>query len=189
MEKSVATQRRCAGGVAYTLTRKRVKNINLRVRGDGSVAVSAPRRAALGQIDAFVAGRAQWIAHARALAMAEAAEAARPCAVSREEALALFRQISDAVYPLFAQALGGERPILKVRQMKTRWGVCAPGKRQITLNLRLAEKPRAAVEYVVVHEYAHFIHPNHSPAFWAVVERILPDYKARRALLKTNTTT
>ena len=71
--------------------------------------------------------------------------------------------------------LGGVRPTLKVRRMKTRWGVCMPGKRQITLNLRLAEKPLAAVEYVVVHEYAHFVHCDHSPAFWAVVARILPD--------------
>ena len=39
-------------------------------------------------------------------------------------------------------------------------------------------------EYVVVHEYAHFVHCDHSPAFWAVVARILPDYKARRALLR-----
>lgn len=185
MDKSNAPQRRSAGGVCYELTRKRVKNINLRVRRDGSVAVSAPRRAPLAQIDAFVAGRAAWVAKARARMLAAGAEAERPCAVSREEALALFTGVSDAVFPLFAGVLDGRRPVLKVRQMKTRWGVCAPAKRQITLNLRLAEKPRAAVEYVVVHEYAHFIHPDHSPAFWAVVARVLPDYKARRALLET----
>ena len=184
MDKSNVPQRRSAGGVCYELTRKRVKNINLRVRRDGSVAVSAPRRAPLAQIDAFVAGRAEWIAKARAQMLAAEAEARRPCAVSREEALALFTEVSEAVFPLFAGVLDGRRPVLKVRQMKTRWGVCAPARRQITLNLRLAEKPHAAVEYVVVHEYAHFIHPDHSPAFWAVVARILPDYKARRALLK-----
>lgn len=184
MDKSNAPQRRSAGGVCYELTRKRVKNINLRIRRDGSVAVSAPRRTPLAQIDAFVAGRAAWIAQARAQVLAAEAEAARPCTVLREDALALFTEISEAVFPLFAGVLDGRRPVLKVRQMKTRWGVCTPAKRQITLNLRLAEKPRAAVEYVVVHEYAHFIHPDHSPTFWAVVAKILPDYKARRALLK-----
>ena len=182
-----APRQRSAGGVCYELTRKRVKNINLRIRRDGSVAVSAPRRTPLAQIDAFVAGRAAWIAEARTQVLAAEAEAARPCTVSREEALALFTEISEAVVPLFAGVLDGRRPVLKVRQMKTRWGVCAPAKRQITLNLRLAEKPRAAVEYVVLHEYAHFVHPNHSPAFWAVVARVLPDYKARRALLKAPT--
>ena len=42
----------------------------------------------------------------------------------------------------------------------------------------------AAQEYVVVHEFCHFAHPNHSPAFWAAVARVMPDYKARQALLK-----
>lgn len=114
----------------------------------------------------------------RALARGE--EEQRPCSVSREDALALFTQVSDAVFPLFAQVLNGQRPVLKVRQMKTRWGVCVPAKRQITFSLRLAEKPRAAVEYVVLHEYAHFVRADHSPAFWAVVARYMPDYKARR---------
>ena len=36
-------------------------------------------------------------------------------------------------------------------------------------------------EYVVVHEFCHFAHPNHSPAFWAAVARVMPDYKARQA--------
>ena len=174
---------RAAGGVRYEFKRKRVKNINLRVRADGSVAVSAPLGAPLAQVDAFVAGRARWIEAARVRALARGEEEQRPCSVSREDALALFTQVSDAVFPLFAQVLNGQRPVLKVRQMKTRWGVCVPAKRQITFSLRLAEKPRAAVEYVVLHEYAHFVRADHSPAFWAVVARYMPDYKARRRLL------
>ena len=139
--------------------------------------------APLAQVDAFVAGRARWIEAARVRALARGEEEQRPCSVSREDALALFTQVSDAVFPLFAQVLNGQRPVLKVRQMKTRWGVCVPAKRQITFSLRLAEKPRAAVEYVVLHEYAHFVRADHSPAFWAVVARYMPDYKARRRLL------
>ena len=176
-------QTRTVAGVTYTLTRRRVRNINLRVRADGSVAVSAPLGAPLAQVDAFVAGRARWIEAARVRALARGEEEQRPCSVSREDALALFTQVSDAVFPLFAQVLNGQRPVLKVRQMKTRWGVCVPAKRQITFSLRLAEKPRAAVEYVVLHEYAHFVRADHSPAFWAVVARYMPDYKARRRLL------
>ena len=63
------------------------------------------------------------------------------------------------------------------------WGICRPGKGQITFALRLAAQPLAAREYVVVHEYCHFLVPNHSPAFWKEVGRILPDWKDRRALL------
>ena len=183
MKNKEPAQYRAAGGVRYEFKRKRVKNINLRVRADGSVAVSAPLGAPLAQVDAFVAGRARWIEAARVRALARGEEEQRPCSVSREDALALFTQVSDAVFPLFAQVLNGQRPVLKVRQMKTRWGVCVPAKRQITFSLRLAEKPRAAVEYVVLHEYAHFVRADHSPAFWAVVARYMPDYKARRWLL------
>lgn len=183
MKNKELAQYRAAGGVRYEFKRKRVKNINLRVRADGSVAVSAPLGAPLAQVDAFVAGRARWIEAARVRALARGEEEQRPCSVSREDALALFTQVSDAVFPLFAQVLNGQRPVLKVRQMKTRWGVCVPAKRQITFSLRLAEKPRAAVEYVVLHEYAHFVRADHSPAFWAVVARYMPDYKARRRLL------
>lgn len=183
MKNKEPVQYRAAGGVRYEFKRKRVKNINLRVRADGSVAVSAPLGAPLPQVDAFVAGRARWIEAARVRALARGEEEQRPCSVSREDALALFTQVSDAVFPLFAQVLNGQRPVLKVRQMKTRWGVCVPAKRQITFSLRLAEKPRAAVEYVVLHEYAHFVRADHSPAFWAVVARYMPDYKARRRLL------
>ena len=183
MKNKEPVQYRAAGGVRYEFKRKRVKNINLRVRDDGSVAVSAPLGAPLAQVDAFVAGRARWIEAARVRALARGEEEQRPCSVSREDALALFTQVSDAVFPLFAQVLNGQRPVLKVRQMKTRWGVCVPAKRQITFSLRLAEKPRAAVEYVVLHEYAHFVRADHSPAFWAVVARYMPDYKARRRLL------
>lgn len=183
MKNKEPAQYRAAGGVRYEFKRKRVKNINLRVRADGSIAVSAPLGAPLAQVDAFVVGRARWIEAARVRALARGEEEQRPCSVSREDALALFTQVSDAVFPLFAQVLNGQRPVLKVRQMKTRWGVCVPAKRQITFSLRLAEKPRAAVEYVVLHEYAHFVRADHSPAFWAVVARYMPDYKARRRLL------
>ena len=80
--------------------------------------------------------------------------------------------------------LGGQRPVLKVRDMTSRWGVCVPAKRQITFALQLYNMPPAAQIYVVVHEYCHFLQPNHSPAFWAEVEKLLPDWKARRELLK-----
>ena len=180
MEKTCRTP----GGQLYSLARKRVKNLNLRVRPDGSAAVSAPFYVPQREIDAFVDARAAWLENARLRALARKAREQAPCRVTPGEALALFTQISDEIFPLFADILCAQRPVLKVRRMKTRWGVCVPAKRQITLSLRLAEKPREAVEYVVLHEYAHFVRADHSPAFWAVVARWMPDYKARRALLK-----
>ena len=167
---------RSAGGVDYALTRKRVKNLNLRLGPDGSVRVSAPLRASAASVDAFVA----------ALARQKAAEAARAAAPTPKPAdcLPLFQAVSDRVFPRFAGVLGGQKPIIKVRDMRTRWGSCHPARRQITLAARLALQPPEAVEYVVVHEYCHFVHPDHQAGFWALVASILPDWKARRALLR-----
>ena len=52
---------RTAGGITYTLTRRRVRNINLRVRADGSVAASASPRVPAAYVDAFVTARADWV--------------------------------------------------------------------------------------------------------------------------------
>lgn len=171
-------------GIIYTFFRKKVKNINLRVHGDGTVVVSAPMRCSMAQIEAFVDKKEKWIVCAQLRAQNIAPQDVVAPTVTPTEAMALFQAVSAEIFPLFAGALHGEMPLLKVRDMKTRWGVCAPAKRCITLNLRLAERPREAVEYVILHEYAHFVRADHSPHFWAVVERYMPDYKQRKALLR-----
>ena len=177
------TQLRTAGGIRYELTRKRVKNLNIRVREDGTVAVSIPLRTSAEAADRFVAARADWVQQARERAVRRAAKEARPLP-DKETALAYFTAMSDKVYPAFAGVLGGHKPVIKVRSMTSRWGVCFMAKRQITFALQLYHMPPAAQIYVVVHEYCHFLQPNHSPAFWAEVAKLLPDWKARRALLK-----
>lgn len=175
---------RTVGDIEYILTVKRVKNINLRVDQSGAVHVSAPRYVSKAAIEAFLLRRRDWILAARANAQKQAKLANAPCPFTKEECLALFLPVSERVFPLFAQILDGQRPMIKVRLMKTRWGVCHVAKRSITLNMRLAEMPAAALEYVVLHEYAHFVHPNHGKEFHALMARLMPDYKARRALLK-----
>ena len=59
-------QTRTVAGVTYTLTRRRVRNINLRVRADGSVAASAAPRVSVMKVDAFVASKADWVRSAQA---------------------------------------------------------------------------------------------------------------------------
>ena len=175
---------RSAGGVEYTLIRKRVKNLNLRLAPDGSVRVSAPLRAGAASVDAFVAAHADWVKRAEARHRATEAARAALAPPEKDQCLALFKEVSDGVFPRFEKVLGGKKPVIKVRDMRTRWGSCHPAKRQITLAARLALQPPAAIEYVVVHEYCHFVHPDHQAGFWALVESILPDWKARRALLR-----
>ena len=180
-------QQRTAGGITYTLTRRRVRNINLRVRADGSVAASAAVRVPVSYVDAFVAARADWVrsAQARAAVRREREEAERPELPAKADALAHMQALCRVYYPQFAASCpGGRMPKIAVRDMTTRWGVCAPGKRRITLNLRLAARPQEQVEYVVLHEYCHFVHPNHQAEFWALMTRLMPDWKQRRKALR-----
>ncbi len=68
-------------------------------------------------------------------------------------------------------------PTLLLRYARTRWGSCSAHNR-ITLNTRLLLAPPQALDYVIIHELAHRIHPNHSKAFWATVARAMPHYRS-----------
>ncbi len=175
---------RTVGGITYEVTRKKVKNLNLRIRSDGSVAVSIPQRTAWETADSFVEKRMDWILEAQARTRTRAEQENSQELPSKAEALAHFTAMSEQVFPAFVEVLNGQKPTIKVRDMSSRWGVCCMSKRQITFALQLYNMPAAAQIYVVVHEYCHFLVPNHSRAFWAEVEKLLPDWKARRELLK-----
>ena len=148
--RTAAPRLRCSGGIWYECSRRKVKKLNLRVRRDGSVAVSIPLRMDWAQADRFVAEQAQWIAEAQARQLARAERQTETLLPPKEVALAYFTAMSDAVYPAFAKVLGGQKPTIKVRSMVSRWGVCAMAKRQITFALQLYNMPPAAQIYVVV---------------------------------------
>jgi predicted metal-dependent hydrolase len=72
----------------------------------------------------------------------------------------------------------------KIRNMKTRWGVCNVKTHKVTLNLELIKKDLIYLDYVIVHELSHLLHANHSKAFWQCVEDNFKDYKKIRKELK-----
>ena len=82
----------------------------------------------------------------------------------------------------YAEMLGVPIPTVKVRNQKTKWGVCTA--KGIILNLRLCMASPKVIEYVVAHELCHKVHQNHSPRFWNELRRIMPDYEIRREELK-----
>ena len=77
---------------------------------------------------------------------------------------------------------------MRIRNMNTRWGSCLPNKGIITLNKRLIEAPKNCIEYVVCHEFCHFIHPDHSKCFYEVLQVMLPDWKCSKQLLESSIT-
>ncbi|WP_323762257.1 SprT family zinc-dependent metalloprotease [Maricaulis sp.] len=78
-----------------------------------------------------------------------------------------------------------DRPVRKVivRDQKRRWGSCAPDG-TIRLNWRLMGFPEPLIDYVCAHEAAHLVEANHSPAYWRVVESLMPDWKPRRRQMR-----
>ena len=83
----------------------------------------------------------------------------------------------------YARLMGVQPAGVRITGARTRFGSCS-GSNRICFSWRLMDYPEAAVDYVVVHELAHIVHKNHGPQFWALVARYLPDWRARRALLR-----
>jgi len=73
------------------------------------------------------------------------------------------------------------------RKTKRQWGSCS-GKNDLSFNSMVVKLPEDVIEYIIVHELAHIRHKHHQKSFWSLVEKYLPDYKERIALLKHYTT-
>lgn len=83
----------------------------------------------------------------------------------------------------YAPLLGVAVPPLRLSSARTRWGSCST-RGGIALNWRLIFLPLPLVDYVVCHELAHLKEMNHGPRFWSLVERLCPDWRARRRELR-----
>ncbi len=96
----------------------------------------------------------------------------------------LFKERLDFMYNLFEEDI--PYPSLRIRKMKTRWGVCNKKLKVVTLNSELIRYDITKLDYVIVHELSHFVHFDHSKEFWRLVEKYYPLYKKVRKELKDN---
>ena len=90
------------------------------------------------------------------------------------------------MYPLFERRGVAMPKKITLGEYKSFWGECFAKRGELKFSYRLFEKDREIIRYVVVHEFAHFIEPNHSSGFWAIVAEIVPDYKELRKSLNSN---
>ncbi|MBR2877168.1 MAG: M48 family metallopeptidase [Clostridia bacterium] len=218
----------------YELSRKNVKNLNLRVKPDGTIFISASNRVTQEKIDSFLEEHADFILNA--LRRYEELEASKPKELEyktgekikilgserlikieegaknqvecdkeilaltvkntqdfemkkktvekwkRAQAELVVKEICEAMYPYFKLYVP-EYPQIKFRKMVSRWGSCQPSTNILTFNTSLIEVPVSCIEYVVAHEFTHFLEANHSKSFYNKLERVMPDWKERRNIL------
>lgn len=168
--------------LTYDLQYKKVKNINLRIKPDGSIHVSANKRVSQRVIDEFISSKADFILNA--LERYEN-KSKKPQKQYFEE-----REIRDVILGLCEKAYphyensGIKYPQIKFRKMVSRWGSCHPTKGVLTFNTNLMYAPFECIEYVVWHEFTHFLQANHSSRFYNELSEVCPDWKERRKRLK-----
>ncbi len=168
--------------MTYTLIRSKRKTISVQITPKGEVLVRCPCRMAKRDIEKFVADREAWIrGHLEKIA---ACPVRLPLTEGELRTLAhQARQILPERAAYFAPLVGTDYGRITIRSQRTRWGSCS-GRGNLNFNCLLMLCPPEVADYVVVHELCHRKQLNHSPAFWTEVERVLPDYRTRRAWLK-----
>ena len=168
----------------YELIRSRRRTLALQLKPDGTLQVRAPLHLPKRQIEAFLLEQRDWIERRQQrLAALPKAE------MLSEEELAELKKRARRVFlaraAYFAPVVGVSYSRITVRSQRTKWGSCS-AKGGLNFNCLLLLAPTEVLDYVVVHELCHRLEMNHSPRFWAEVERVLPDYAAARKWLRQN---
>ena len=221
--------------VMYDLQRKNVKNINLRIKADRTIVVSANQSISDQVIEKFIVSKSDYILKALAHYEDLAKYAPKPKKYVDGETYRIFghdrrlkvqqgkkntvesdesfitltvndvhnselkkkamdkwlnslckdvvQSLCDAVYPKF-QKYGINYPTIRFRNMVSRWGSCQPRRYVLTFNYALVEAPLSCIEYVVVHEFSHFLQPNHSRKFYQQLAMFMPDWEERKRILE-----
>lgn len=225
--------------INYDFQRKNVKNINIRIKADQTVYVSAnntiPKEAVeellrakseyiigalkkYGEIAEYAAKHKQYVdgetffylGHELRLKVCQGKKNTvssdgknltltikDPCDLAMKkrcmdkwyklQCKAVISSVCKTIYPKFRK-YGVDYPDLKFRNMVSRWGSCQPKRGSLTFNIALVESPMACIEYVVTHEFTHFLHPNHSKEFYKTLSMFMPDWRERKNILEKSNT-
>lgn len=159
------------------------KTLGLQVDKEGNLIVRAPKRVGAREIEAAILKHAAWIEKAQKAQRERAAAHPAPTEEETVRLKAAAKEILPQKVRYYAALMGVQPARVTVTAAKTRYGSCT-AKNALSFSCYLMRCPEPAVDYVVVHELAHIRHHDHSPAFWAEVEKWMPDYKERRAMLR-----
>lgn len=158
------------------ILRSNRKTLSLSINREGQPEVRAPRHCPDEMIRAFIEKHQGWIDKHMAAHR-----------TYTEDEIAALRAKAKAYLPgrvaYYAPLLGVQPTGVKITSAKTRYGSCSP-RNSLCFSLYLMDKSPRAIDYVVVHELAHILRRDHSPAFYQIIAKILPDYRERIKELK-----
>ena len=170
----------------WVIMKKRNRRANLRVQPDGRVEVSVPYAYPDSLVRDFVREKRGWIL--RAQHRYEGSPMGRAATASPQE-VREWRKVVEAFVPALIEQwepiLGVKAGRLDYRKMKSRWGSCQPSTGRICINVVLALYPPECLEYVVVHELCHLLVSGHGPQFNEIMDRVMPDWRQRKAKLRS----
>ena len=168
--------------IKYDLQYKKVKNINLRIKPDGSINVSANKKVPQKVLDDFIISKAEFILRAlekyKNMPVKEQKQY-----YTEDELKELILALCNNVYPYYEKQ-GIKHPEIKFQKMVSRWGSCHTKKGILTFSTNLMYAPAECIEYVVWHEFTHFLQPNHSTRFYDELAKVYPNWKECRKKLK-----
>jgi predicted metal-dependent hydrolase len=184
--------------IEYTLkTSKRARRLWLSIYNDGRVFVTLPRRISAREAEnaaeKFLIKKADWvigrIERFKKLALSRPKQTElqlRFSKLGREDYLKnkeAARKLMHEKVALFNQFYGYKVGSIAIKDQKSRWGSCSRSG-NLNFNYKIVFLTERQAEYIVVHELCHLGEFNHSPRFWKLVEKTIPDYRQLKAELK-----
>lgn len=169
----------------YTVIRSDRKTVALQINRDGELIVRAPKRFPKYKINKLVEKHREWIEKKTAEAVSRKENTHELSVGEISELKNQAREILPKLTEKYAKIMVVSYGTVKITSAQKRFGSCS-AKNNICFSYILMQYPIEAIEYVVVHELAHTVHHDHSKAFYALIEKYMPDYKQREKLLKTN---
>ncbi len=166
--------------IKYELTRKNVKNINLRIKPDG-IYVSAGRWVSEDYIEKFLLSKADFILKAIEKMKKEPLE---KTAYFTENSLKDFIIKKCREFYPYYEKMGFSFPLIKFRKMTSMWGNCRASRLILTFNTNLMYAKPSCVEYVIHHEFTHLLVQNHSDKFYSELSKVCPEWKKCKTILK-----